>query len=267
MIDLDSINLGFSRKAKVYDDYGAAHPAICWTRGVVRARVENLIAPGSRILELNAGTGEDAAYFAERGYRVHATDIAEGMLAEIERKIHARGLRDRLSVQPLSVTELGRAAGGPFDLVFSNFGGLNCVPDLHPVAEQLPCVLRPGGFVVWVVMPRVCPWELAQVLRSRFGVAFRRLRGVTRANVEGATITTHYFSPVQVRRALGPAFNVIALQSLSLFSPPAFMDRFPHRFPRLFAVLTAIDARVTGWPLFNTMGDFVMMTAQLNTRA
>jgi SAM-dependent methyltransferase len=263
MLDLDSINLGFSRKAEVYDDYGAAHPAIQWTRGVVRAQVERLIAPGGRILELNAGTGEDAADFAGRGYRVHATDIAEGMLAEIRRKVAARGLHDTLTVQPLSVMELAHAAGGLFDLVFSNFGGLNCVPDLRPVAEQLPRVLRPGGYVVWVIMPRVCPWELAQALRGRFGVAGRRLRGWTLAHVEGARIKTFYFSPAQMRRALGDDFKVISLQSLSLFSPPAFMDRFPHRFPRLFQALTALDAHVTRWPVLNAIGDFVMITAQL----
>ncbi|MGQ0603688.1 MAG: class I SAM-dependent methyltransferase [Anaerolineales bacterium] len=260
MLDIDSINLGFSRKARVYDDYGAAHPAIQRTRGQVRARVESLIPPDSHILELNAGTGEDAAYFAERGYHVHATDVAEGMLAEIHHKVETRGLHDRLTVQPLSVMELASATGGPFDLVFSNFGGLNCVPDLRPVAEQLPRVLRPGGYVVWVIMPRVCPWELAQALRGRFAVAFRRVGGATRANVEGAYFTTYYFSALPVQRALGSEFKVISLQSLSLFSPPAFMDGFPHRFPRLFRWLTAIDARVTHWPLLNTMGDFVIVT-------
>ena len=40
-------------------------------------------AAGS-ILELNAGTGTDAVWFAERGYRVHATDIAEGMQDKAE---------------------------------------------------------------------------------------------------------------------------------------------------------------------------------------
>jgi ubiquinone/menaquinone biosynthesis C-methylase UbiE len=266
MFDLDAINLGFSRKAKVYDDYGATHPAIRWTRAQVRERVESLIAPGSHILELNAGTGEDAAYFAERGYRVQATDLAEGMLAEIRRKIEVRGLRERLTVQALSFTELARATGAPFDLVFSNFGGLNCVPDLRPIAEQLPRVLRPGGYVVWVVLLRLCPWELAQALRGRFTVAVRRVRGSTRAHVEGAYFNTYYFSPAQVRRALGRAFTVISLQSLSLLSPPAFMDRFPHRWPRLFRALTALDAHVTRWPLLNALGDFVIVTAQLDPK-
>lgn len=267
MFDSDAINLGFSRKAQVYDAYGAEHPAIRWTRSVVRAHVLSLNpAPSHRergkLLELNAGTGDDAAFFAERGLRVHATDLADGMVAEIGRKIETRGLHDSLSVQQLSFTELESVTGGLYDLVFSNFGGLNCIPDLRPVAEKLPLVLRPGGYVVWVIMPPLCPWELAQALRGRFRVAFRRLRRRARAHVEGAYFSTFYFSPSAVLQALGPSFVISHLQSLSLFSPPAFMDGFPRRFPRLFHWLTQIDARVTRWPALNSIGDFFMLTAK-----
>ncbi len=268
MFDSDAINLGFSRKALVYDAYGAEHPAIRWTRSVVRTQVlslpvwERAEGRAGRLLELNAGTGDDAAYFAERGLCVHATDLADGMVAEIRRKIETRGLHDVLSVQQLSFTELERVTGAPFDAVFSNFGGLNCLPDLRPVAEKLPLVLRPGGYVVWVIMPPFCPWELAQALRGRFAVAFRRLRRHARAHVAGAYFSTFYFPLSEVLRALGPSFSISDLQSLSLFSPPAFMEGFPRRFPRLFRWLTQVDARVTRWPLLNSMGDFFMLTAR-----
>jgi methylase of polypeptide subunit release factors len=81
------------------------------------------------ILELNAGTGSDAAYFADKGFLVHATDVADGMVNAIKEK--AARLPERLTVQQLSFTELESVEGAPFDLVFSNFGGLNCIPDLR----------------------------------------------------------------------------------------------------------------------------------------
>ena len=77
MIDLDSINRGFSQKALVYDDYGADHPVVVWARDQVRRHVSSLLPPGAALLELNAGTGVDAAFFAERGFCVHATDLAD----------------------------------------------------------------------------------------------------------------------------------------------------------------------------------------------
>ena len=83
MIDFDSIDRGFSAKALVYDDYGADHPVILWARAQVRQPRHVAGPAGASVLELAAGTGADAAFLAERGYRVHATDLAEGMVAEI----------------------------------------------------------------------------------------------------------------------------------------------------------------------------------------
>ncbi len=261
-LDLAAVAAGFSRKALVYDAYGAGHPAIQWTRAQVRAAVLAHTSPGARVLELNAGTGEDAAFYASHGRHVHATDLAEGMVAECARKAAAHPGPGRLTAQRLSFLNLAAAPAGPYDLVLSNFGGLNCIPDLRPVAAQLPAVLRPGGWVVWVVMPPLCPWELAQALRGRLGVALRRVRGRTLAHVAGAHFVTYYHPPAAVRRALGPRFQLVDQHSLSLFSPPAFMDGFPRRHPRLFHALTAVDARLTRWPVLRTLGDFVLFAAR-----
>jgi ubiquinone/menaquinone biosynthesis C-methylase UbiE len=268
MLDLPSINHGFSGKAPLYDAYGESHPVIRWARGRVRAEVMRCIAPGASILELNAGTGADAAYFAAQGYRVHATDVADGMLAQIAAKIAASGCAERFTTQQLSFTELERVNGGPYDLVFSNFGGLNCVPDVRPVAEVLPRVLKPGGWVVWVVMPPVCLWEWAQLLRGQWRTATRRLRlGGVRAHVEGAHFQTYYFTPTNIMRALSSSFQQVSLQSLCLFCPPSFMDNFPHRFPRLTQQLMALDERLGArWP-FNQWGDFYILTMRFQSQS
>jgi SAM-dependent methyltransferase len=267
-MDLQAVNRGFSRKAGQYDAYGAGHPAIRWARGQVRGQVMRVAAPGARILELNAGTGEDAACLAERGYHVHATDLADGMVAEIARKAASPAAAGRLTVQQISFLELDRLAEGPYDLVLSNFGGLNCVPaeGLRAAAGGLPRVLRPGGGVVWVVMPPVCPWEIAQALRGRWEVAGRRLRGRSVAQVEGARFPAYYFAPAQVARALGVDFELVHVQSLALFSPPAFMDGFPRRFPRLYRWLAGLDERLGHWPPFNAWGDFFILTARYRPR-
>ncbi len=262
-VDFDSINRGFSAKALVYDDYGADHPVILWARAQVREHLMTLVPPSSHVLELAAGTGADAVFLAERGYRVHATDLADGMVAETLRKIETRGLADRLTVQQASFTDLERVTGGPYDLVFSNFGGLNCLPDLTEMTRGLPGVLKPGGFVTLVIMPPVCPWELVQALRGDFKTAFRRLhpRGVL-ARVASAHFMTYYFRPGQVLRALGPAYRRVALRGLSLFSPPSYLEQFSRGYPRLFRRLTEMDERFASLPLLNAMGDFFILTVQ-----
>jgi ubiquinone/menaquinone biosynthesis C-methylase UbiE len=265
-VDFDAINRGFSAKALVYDDYGADHPVILWARAQVRTHLMSLVPPGARVLELAAGTGSDAAFLAERGYHVHATDLAEGMVAETRRKIAARGLGDRLTAQQLSFTELERAEGGPYDLVFSNFGGLNCLPDLTAMTRGLPHVLRSGGFVTVVIMPPLCPWELAQALRGNFKTAFRRLHpGGVMARVASAHFMTYYFRPGQVLRAFGPGYRRVTLRGLSTFSPPSYLERFSRAHPALFRRLAALDERFASLPLLNAMGDFFILTVQSTT--
>src|SRR3546814_1016892 len=59
---------------------------------------------------------------------------------------------------------------GTFDGIYSNFGPMNCVPDLDAAAEDCARLLAPGGALVFSVMGRICPWELGHyALRGRSG--------------------------------------------------------------------------------------------------
>jgi len=263
MIDFDAINLGFSRESQFYDADDDANLVNRWARGLVRETVARYIPPGKSILEINAGTGADALWLAKRGYRVHATDIADGMMAAVRSKIEMSGLADRFTAQQLSFTELEQTMNAPFDGVFSNFGGLNCVPDLSVVARGVCHVLKPGGWVIWVIMPAICPWELLQILRGHWHTAIRRLRrGGVMANVRGAQIMTYYFTPRQIRRVLGSAFRVEYLQNFSLFCPPMYMQGFSKRFPRLTENLMRLDEYLGRLPLLNNWGDFIILSAR-----
>ncbi len=251
----------FSRKAPDYDAFGDNHPNLLRLRRLVYEEVEGRLQPGARLLELNAGTGIDALHFAQRGYRVHATDLAPGMVARIEAKIAASGLQARLTAQQCSFTDLMRVSGGPYDAVLSNFGGLNCVSDLRPIAWQLPPLLRIGAFFTLVVMPPLCPWEWLAALRGDLRTAVRRLTpGGTMAQVEGVRFQTTYYWPGQVRRAFAPQFELIHQQGLSVFAPPADHKAFASRRPQLYRRLVALDTSLSERPLFRSLGDFTLLT-------
>jgi ubiquinone/menaquinone biosynthesis C-methylase UbiE len=233
----------------------------------------SLISPGTHILELNAGTGDDAAFFVARGYRVFATDLAEGMINVIAQKAQAHQPHT-FGYQHLSVTQLNDlpAPRYGYDLVFSNFGGLNCVDDLSVVTQQLSRLVRDGGYVVCVIMPPYCPWEWLQLLRGYTKTAFRRLHNPTTdhfsvmAHVDGHFFTTYYYTSAQVKRNFGAdtVWSCISQQSLALFSPPSFIEHFPRRFKTLFNLLCQIDEKVGKLPALNGMGDYVMYTFQKN---
>ncbi len=264
MIDLDAINQGFSREAQIYDEGSETNPIMRWARLLVRETITRHFPPESSILEINAGTGLDAAWLVKHGYRVHATDIADGMMTAINAKIQASELSNRFTAQQLSFTELEKTVNAPFDAVFSNFGGLNCVPDLSLVSRGLRYVLKPGGQVSWVIMPPVCPWELLEVFRGRWYSAVKRLKhGGVMANVRGSQIMTYYFTPKQVRHALGRDFRVESVQSFSLFCPPMYMEGFSKRLPGLTKNLMWLDERLGRLPILNGCGDFFILTARL----
>jgi len=263
MIDFDAINLGFSRESQSYDVDDANNIVTLRLRATIRKTVTRYIPPGGSILEINAGTGADALWLVKQGFRVHATDIADGMMTAIHSKIQNSEMADRFTAQQLSFTEIEQTQYAPFDGVFSNFGGLNCISDLSIVARGVRYVLKPGGRVIWVIMPPICPWELAQVFRGHWRTATRRLRrGGVMANVRGAQVMTYYFTPRQIRQALSPDFRVESLRSFSLFCPPMYMQGFSKRFPRLTENLMRLDEHLGRLPLLNTWGDFFILTAR-----
>ncbi len=90
--------LAFSRKADEYDAFGDDHINLARMRRKVYDHVLRFLQPADRMLELNAGTGIDAAFFAGRGQIVHAIDIAPGMLDHLAAKIDQQHLSDRLTV-------------------------------------------------------------------------------------------------------------------------------------------------------------------------
>lgn len=260
-VPIDTIAEAFSRTAEKYDSFAEDHPHLTRMRNKVYAHVMRYVPRGARILELNAGTGTDAVQLAQRGYFVHATDIAPGMLARLPEKVKKLGLQDRVTMEARSFLELEGVQGAPFDVVFSNLGGLNCVPDLTPVIKQLPGLLKPGGILTWVLMPHVCLWEMAEVFRGNFSLAFRRFsRGRVRAHLEGLDFDVYYFSPRQVLRWFGEDFDLLSLEGLSVITPTAESKNFAKWHPRLYQLLSWLDDRLSAhWP-WNGWGDFYILT-------
>jgi len=258
---IDTIAEAFSRAADKYDAFAEDHPNQTRMRGKVYAHLNRVLRPGSQILELNAGTGTDAVALAKRGYRVHATDIASGMLRRLRAKIEKFRLQNQITVQECSFTALDQVQGGPYDAVFSDLGGLNCVPDLRPIIESLPPVLKRDGTVTWVLMPPVCLWEMAEILRGKPRLAFRRFaRAGTRAHLEGIQFTVHYFTPRRVREWFGRDYEVLAVEGLSVITPTAESKNFAKKFPGIYRGLVWFDDRLAVRAPWRGWGDFFIIT-------
>lgn len=257
----ETIAEAFSRTAEKYDSFAEDHPNQTRMRNKVYAHVERLIPKGSRILELNCGTGTDAVELANRGYQVHATDIAPGMLDRLQEKVARLDLTNQITFQQCSFLELDKVQGAPFDAIFSDLGGLNCISDLTPVIDQLPKVLRPNGFVTWVLMPPVCLWEMAEIFRGHPRLAFRRFaKNGTRAHLEGLQFTVYYFTPEKVLHWLGDDYDCLAIEGLSVLTPTAESKNFAKRYSGLYRTLSWLDDRLAWHKPWRGWGDFFIIT-------
>ncbi|HKC37340.1 MAG TPA: hypothetical protein VKB95_14790, partial [Chitinophagaceae bacterium] len=66
----------FNKQSAVFDELYSSNLIIQYKRQRVRDHVQQWVRPNSKILELNAGTGDDAIWFAQQNHTVHATDIS-----------------------------------------------------------------------------------------------------------------------------------------------------------------------------------------------
>jgi ubiquinone/menaquinone biosynthesis C-methylase UbiE len=261
MDDFGPVAEAFTRKGRLYDEFGRNHPNLDYIRSKVYRHLLAYHPPGAHLLEINAGTGVDAVYLARQGIYVHATDISPGMIEALTQKVEAQGLHEWISVQQCSFTDLEGVTGGPYDGIFSNLGGLNCTNDLQAITRKLPAVLKPGAYVTWVVMPRICLWELSAALRGDLKTAIRRIKpGGTIANVEGVSFRAYYYFPKDVRRAFSQDFRYIQLQGLSVFTPPIDHKGFATKWPKLYSWLRRLEHYLADQPPFNHLGDFYILT-------
>ena len=259
----NQVNAAFNKQSLHYDSDDIQNPLLQAMRGQVYSHVSKFISAPCQILELNSGTGIDALHFVRQGHRVHATDISEGMIEQIKKKINHFQLQDQLTAQQLSYDQLDQLNVHKFDFIFSNFGGLNCINDLSKVTKNLSAIMNPGGYVTLVIMPPVCIWEILTILKGNRN-AFRRFesKGVI-AHVEGHHFRIWYHSLRSIRKAFGKNFKLVQHEGLAALSPVPHVPGFPSKHPGLYKVLQRTDAAVRNYFPFNRWADHIIVSFQL----
>ena len=230
-------------------------------RSMLWQTVESLAPPGARLLDLGCGTGLDALHFAQQGYRVTAIDQSEAMVEQTSRRAQAPDAGRRLSASRLGIQELDRLAGEMFDVIYSDLGALNCLPDPDVLAQGCDRLLRYRGYLVFSVIGRYCPWELAYFgLRGDGGRAWVRFtRGQVPVSLNGHTVWTRYYTPREFYDHFGSRFEWRACRAVNLFLPPPYLIGFAERHPSLLRLLAWFDEHAGGLPLLSQAGDHFLL--------
>jgi SAM-dependent methyltransferase len=262
MPQLRETQAAFDSVAADYDGPRGNNELIQDMRGEMWRWLDVTFAPGSNLIDLGCGTGLDAVHLATRGIRVAATDWSPLMVQRTEERAAVQHVADRVRAINLGAHELQKLPeAGTFDGAYSNLGPLNCVPDLGDVSRECARLLKPGGVLVFTVIGRYCPWELAHYLRRRrwARARVRFARQVVPVGMNNHTIWTRYYSPREFYRAFRPHFTLEHYRGLCVFAPPPYLTWIRERYPRLHEQLWRIDRRVSGWPLIRAIGDHFLI--------
>jgi len=253
----------FSKQAPLFDELYATDTIIQYKRNRVRDHVLQWLQPGSGILELNAGTGDDAIFFARQGHTVHATDISATMLDMLAKKAKKFDLQNSITYELCSYTDLSTLQSrGPYDLIFSNFAGLNCTNELQKVLQSFNNLLKPGGLITLVVLPKFCLWEFLLLFKGKFKTALRRISGSrgTKAHIEGEFFRCWYYNPSFIRKQLEESFDMVALEGLCTLVPPSYLEGFAEKHPKIYqSLITKENKWKARWP-WKVIGDYYIIT-------
>lgn len=181
------------------------------------------------ILELNCGTGEDAIWFANNGHNVLATDISEKMISITKEKIEKLNLTDKVRTQQLDINEFDKiSTTNKFDLVFSNFGGLNCLTEteLISLSNKIKNLLNANSKFISVIMPDFCMIESIYFLsKLKLNLIFRRKK-TQQVKIFDSIIDTHYYHPNRFYKFFKNNFIVNKSIAIGMFIPPSYLNNF-----------------------------------------
>ncbi|KIZ19182.1 class I SAM-dependent methyltransferase [Streptomyces natalensis] len=105
------------------------------------------------VLELGAGHGRDALYFAREGFAVRATDFSATGLRQLREAARAQDIAARVTTAVHDVRDPLPLPGASVDAVFAHM--LLCMAlstgEIHALVREVRRVLRPGGTFVYTV--------------------------------------------------------------------------------------------------------------------
>jgi ubiquinone/menaquinone biosynthesis C-methylase UbiE len=253
----------FSKQSSVFDQLYTENTIVNYKRQRVREHVLQYLRRSGTILELNSGTGEDALFFAKKGHHVHATDLSEGMQQQLMKKVELSKMGRMITNERCSFTGLQQLQHkGPYDHIFSNFAGLNCTGDLDKVLSSLSPLLKPGGVVTMVILPKFCLWEILLVFKGKFRTAFRRIfsKNGQKAHLEGTYFTCWYYNPSYVINCMKDSYSLLSVEGLCTVVPPSYIEGFAEKHPLAYRLLKKAEEKLRySWP-WKYIGDYYIIS-------
>jgi ubiquinone/menaquinone biosynthesis C-methylase UbiE len=236
MIDLDAraspVQTAYDRIA---GDYDRQVTGDTWMRERLWQRYTALFQPGDHVLDVACGTGIDAVFLAELGFRVTAIDISPAMIARCRERVDTAKLNDRIETLVLDHAEIGQLLPARFDGIISAFAGLNTSSDMARFSRDAAQLLRPTGRLIVHLLNRVSLWEwLSLLAHGRWDEARSLGRDAQRRFEIGEVPVVHsLYSPLPIyQQYFATDFKLQHACALGVLRPPHDLRWIPEPVAR-----------------------------------
>lgn len=252
----------FDKAAPQYDAVFTNSEIGKMQRKLVYNELSKHLVSVKNILEINCGTGEDALWLAQQNFKITATDISPKMIEVAKSK----KIFDNLDFQTADIKTIDSTFNGKqFDLIFSNFGGLNCLskPELGQFLTNSKNILSEKGILALVIMPKNTLWEQFYfLLKFRFSEIFRRKKAFANANVDGEKVPTYYYNPKDIVNLAENDFERVAQKPIGFFVPPSYLESFFGNKKGFLRVLNSMEKAVSNVALLSKHADHYIIILQ-----
>lgn len=212
------------------------------------------ISPGSKIVELNGGTGADALFLTNQGFDVLFTEGSLEMMQVARTKIGHAAKYKLLNLEELENVDLG----AKFDLVFSNFGGLNCISKsgltgLNTFARNH---LTEDGQLILVIMPTQNLFDQWYRRWKKIPKPMRNSEVPIRIKVGKEFVETYFHDPADVGNKMSD-FRMVGKQPIGFI--PSFFASFLADRPLLRVLLVRADRFLAFFPGLSRRADHYLI--------
>lgn len=254
------MHASFDNYAQQYDDH-FTHTVIGQSqRNAVHHYLLKLLNKDKTVLEINCGTGEDALLLAKYSKQVVCTDASQEMITICKRKLQAA---TNCITEVCTIQQLNKKFTQQFDLIVSNFGGLNCINEQELKSFVTTCnqLLHNNGELFFVIMGRKCWWEKLyfNFKKDKAQANRRKNKNGVATTINNTTFNTYYYSPNEIESAFSAGFETVNTKPIGFFIPPSYLNPFFTKHKLLFNLLHVLDKAVANFSFLANYADHYLI--------
>ena len=154
-----------------------------------------------------------------------------------------------------------------FDVIFSNFGGFNCLSptQLNSFFESAGKKLNKNGKIICVIMPKNCIWENKYLFfTGKWKQLFRRnTKNSLNVNVDGKQVKTWFYNPNTIKKSVENKYEIKTYKPVGFYIPPSYLEPFFKNKVWLLNILNLFENRIKNWSFLARYSDHFIISMQL----